>query len=200
MHTYVRQYYEDFLRLMGAFRVTVKAAEQIDFFHGVEAAVELILGQTGSGRKLIFIGNGASAAMASHMAADFLKNGGMRTICFNDGPLLTCMGNDYGYRHVFEKPIEIVTDAGDILVAISSSGKSENILRGVEAAKVKNCAIITLSGFDEANLLSRSGDINFYVPSPKYGPVEIAHQFIGHCILDTILEHQSRIRNEGVNS
>jgi D-sedoheptulose 7-phosphate isomerase len=184
---------------MNAFRVTLKTTGEVDFFHGVEATVELILGQTGLGRKIMFIGNGASAAMASHMAADFLKNGGVRTISFNDGPLLTCLGNDYGYRHVFEKPVEIMADAGDILVAISSSGKSENILRGVEAAKTKSCAIITLSGFDEANLLSRSGDINFYVPSPKYGPVEIAHQFIGHCVLDTILEHQSRTRNEGAN-
>ena len=93
------------------------------------------------------------------MAIDFWKNGGIKAISFNDGPQLTCIGNDYGYKHVFEKPIEMFTDFGDILVAISSSGRSENILLGVQAAKLKGCRIITLSGFDENNPLSSMGGI-----------------------------------------
>jgi D-sedoheptulose 7-phosphate isomerase len=190
LRTYARQYHQDFLRTMANLRVTEKTGEAVDFFYGVETGAALILRQTSLGRKLIFVGNGASAGMASHMAADFLKNGRMRTVTFNDGPLLTCMGNDYGYECVFEEPLKIVADSGDLLVAISSSGRSDNILRAVRAARDKDCYVLTLSGFDQDNPLSATGDINFYVPSSQYGPVEIAHQFIIHCILDTILENR----------
>jgi D-sedoheptulose 7-phosphate isomerase len=192
LHIFAREYHHEFLRVMGDLRVTAGNGGPMGLFQGVEAVGELMLRQSASGHKLLFIGNGASAGIASHMAADFLKNGGMRTVSFNDGALLTCIGNDYGYRHVFEEPIRVQADPGDILVAISSSGQSENILRGVEAARKKGCAVVTLSGFDQANPLSSLGDFNFYVPSSKYGPVEIAHQFVIHCILDAILDHQAR--------
>ncbi len=191
-----RQYHEDFLRLMGAVRATDAEKKGIDFFEGIEKAVHLILDHAERGHKVIFIGNGASAAISSHMAADFLKNGEISTQCFNDGALLTCMGNDYGYRHVFEKPIEIAARPGDVLVAISSSGNSENIVRGVWAGRVKGCSVITMSGFSDANPLSRLGDLNFYVPSAQYGPVETVHQFIIHCILDIILEWKAINRRE----
>jgi len=78
-------------------------------------------------------------------------------------------------------------DAGDVLIAISSSGRSENILRGVAAARAKGCAVITLSGFESGNPLSTLGDVNFYVPSKAYGPVEVLHHSICHCILDTLM-------------
>ena len=149
------------------------------------------MAQAASGQKIIFIGNGGSAAISSHMAIDFWKNGGMKAISFNDGPQLTCIGNDYGYKHVFEKPIEMFADSGDILIAISSSGKSENILLGVQAAGLKGCRIITLSGFDENNPLSSIGEFNFYVPSKSYGPVEVIHHSICHCIIDTIMKGKS---------
>ena len=76
---------------------------------------------------------------------------------------------------------------GDALIAISSSGKSENILRGVDVAQSKGCSVITLSGFDKSNPLRSKGIYNFYVPANDYGPVEITHQYICHCILDTIM-------------
>jgi D-sedoheptulose 7-phosphate isomerase len=135
----------------------------------------------------MFIGNGASVAISSHMATDCWKNGGIRAVAFNDGSLLTCISNDYGYKYVFEKPIEMFADNGDILIAISSSGKSENILKGVHTAKSKECNVITLSGFKDDNPLSVMGDYNFYVPSQEYGPVEIIHHSICHSILDSII-------------
>ena len=100
----------------------------LDFFEGLEEVVGLITSQSETGKKLIFIGNGASASISSHMSTDYWKNGRIRAISFNDSSLLTCISNDYGYQHVFEKPIEMFADSGDILFAISSSGKSENIL------------------------------------------------------------------------
>ena len=114
-------------------------------------------------------------------------------MAFNDSALLTCVSNDYGYEHVFEKPVEMFADTGDLLIAISSSGKSQNILRAVGAARLKNAKMITLSGFDEDNPLRSMGDLNFYVPSPSYGPVEVVHHSICHCLLDVVIrEKQNR--------
>jgi D-sedoheptulose 7-phosphate isomerase len=156
----------------------------IDLDQGMEKVCHIVLALEKTRKKLMFIGNGASAAISSHMAADFLKNGEIETMAFNDGPLLTCMGNDYGYEHVFEKPIERVAHEGDLLIAISSSGNSENILLGIKAARSNGCKVITLSGFSPHNSLSSLGDINFYAPSQEYGPVEVIHHAICHCLLD----------------
>lgn len=121
------------------------------------------------------------------MAIDFWKNGRIKATAFNDSSLLTCIANDYGYEYVFEKPIEMFADEGDVLFAISSSGNSKNILNGTDMAVKKNCAVITLSGFKEENPLRLKGVINFYVPSNIYGIVELVHQHICHLILDTIM-------------
>jgi D-sedoheptulose 7-phosphate isomerase len=159
---------------------------------GIEHAARLVDVRTTAGNKLMFIGNGASAAISSHQATDFWKAGGMRAIAFNDASLLTCISNDFGYRHVFEKPIEMFGEKGDVLVAISSSGQSENILRGVEAGISKGIEILTLSGFASDNPLRKMGTFNFYVSSKKYGHVEVVHHAICHCILDTIIENRRK--------
>ncbi|MBF0319214.1 MAG: SIS domain-containing protein [Nitrospirae bacterium] len=187
---FAEKYHKTLLSCSNAIRVTRGAHthETIGFFSGIETACTLIVQQAESGGKLMFIGNGASAAISSHMSTDFWKNGRIRAVAFNDPALLTCMGNDYGYRHVFEKPVEMFADAGDILIAISSSGRSENILLAVAAAIKKGCKVITLSGFDADNPLSSLGDCNFYVPANTYGPVEVLHHFICHCILDSIMK------------
>jgi D-sedoheptulose 7-phosphate isomerase len=159
---------------------------------GIEQAARLIEARTSAGQKIMFIGNGASAAISSHQATDFWKTGGMRAVAFNDASLLTCISNDFGYSHVFEKPIEMFGAKGDILVAISSSGQSENILRGVDAGKNGGCEIVTLSGFAPDNPLRAKGSLNFYVSSNSYGHVEVVHHAICHCILDTIIEHKGK--------
>jgi D-sedoheptulose 7-phosphate isomerase len=166
--------------------------KKIEFAHGVDMAIELILKTKAAGKKMMFIGNGASAAISSHLSVDFWKNGGIRAIAFNDASLLTCMGNDYGYPCSFEKPIEMFADKGDLLIAISSSGQSVNILNGARAAKGRGCKIITLSGFKPDNPLSRMGDINFYVSSVSYGQVEVIHHSLCHSILDMIMERKGK--------
>lgn len=188
MDNYVKEYYEKIKGLIDSVEVTDKGLKKKGFYDGVYEASELIQKQISLGRKLIFIGNGASATISSHQATDFWKNGGMRAIAFNDAALITCVSNDIGYKHVFEKSIEMFADVGDILVAISSSGQSENIIKGAEAAKNKNCEIITLSGFSHDNPLRSKGKINFYVPSNFYGHVEILHHSICHCVLEYIME------------
>ena len=189
MHKPAEEYYRNISSLISSIRVTNNEGDEIELSHGIEMVGKLIISRVDSGRKIMFIGNGASASISSHMAADFLRNGGMQALAFNDSALLTCISNDYGYEHVFEKPIEIFSQKEDIIFAISSSGESENIVRGVNAARLKECSVITLSGFKDDNRLCTMGDINFYVSSGKYGLVEVIHHSICHCILDTIANY-----------
>lgn len=139
-------------------------------------------------KKIIFIGNGGSASIASHMAEDYTKNGKLRSIAFNDASLLTCLANDYGYENVFGVALNLYADKGDVLVAISSSGKSQNILSAVKIARSMGLSIITLSGFDSSNPLRKMGDVNFWVNAASYGMVEITHLAVLHSILDMICE------------
>ncbi|MBI4064360.1 MAG: SIS domain-containing protein [Elusimicrobia bacterium] len=154
---------------------------------GFGAMLDLVTSQTRQSKKFCFIGNGGSAAIASHQATDFFKNGQVRAMAFNDSSLLTCLSNDYNYAEIFSRQIERMAEPGDILFAISSSGRSPNILNGVDAAKKIGCHVVTLSGFDEDNPLRRLGKINFYVPSHSYAHVENAHLLICHTLLDALI-------------
>jgi len=160
----------------------------------LQNSIKMIIEQAKAGGKILFIGNGGSASIASHMAVDFWKNAGIRALAFNDSSLLTCISNDYGYEHVFEKPIETFAEANDVLIAISSSGQSENILLAVKAARAKGAKIITLSGFDKDNPLKKSGDVNFYVPVLEYGHVEVIHLALCHCLVDVIIKNKEIAR------
>jgi len=183
-----RTYYLQIEQLLKSVRVTDSEQNEIDFSDGIARAVGLIEFQAAADGKLMFIGNGASAAISSHQATDFWKNGRIKAVAFNDISGLTCISNDFGYEYVFEKPIEMFADPDDLLIAISSSGQSENVLRGVTAARQKGARVITLSGFDRTNPLRLLGDINFYVPSSHYGHVEVLHLSICHCLLDIIVQ------------
>ena len=180
-------YYSNLSDKLEKIQATRKDGSGLDFFAAIESAGQLAMAQTEAGRKIIFIGNGASASIASHMSTDFWKNGSMRAIAFNDAALLTCLSNDCGYENVFGKSVEMFADEGDILVAISSSGKSENILNGVREARKRGVHVVTLSGFGSDNPLCGMGDINFYVPDGTYGAVEILHLSVCHCILDIVV-------------
>jgi D-sedoheptulose 7-phosphate isomerase len=189
-------YYQILRQLTQGIVVTDRSGKKLNLQSGFEKTVRLINICRKNGRKLIFIGNGASASIASHMAADFWKNGKIKAIAFNDAALLTSISNDFGYPFVFEKPISAFADAGDILFAISSSGASENILRAVRMARKKHVLVISLSGFKENNPLRKLGHLNFYVPSDKYGYVEVIHHSICHCLLDTLASTVTKERKK----
>jgi len=140
-----------------------------------------------AGRTLRFIGNGGSAGIASHMAVDFSKRGNIRAAALNDPAMLTCLGNDLGYADVFAHQLDLHGQSGDVLVAISSSGQSENILKGVGAARNKGAKIITLSGFKPDNPLRSLGDINYYVASGEYGFVELTHMALLGALIDIMI-------------
>jgi D-sedoheptulose 7-phosphate isomerase len=156
-------------------------ADGIDQFLGISRAAH------DRGNKLILIGNGASATMASHFASDFSKNAGIRALAVNDSAMLTALVNDIGPETVFARQIEFYAQAGDVLVAISSSGASPNILVAAAEARKRGCSLITFSGFDPRNPLRQSGDLNFHVPAEEYGFVEVTHTALIHAILDLSL-------------
>lgn len=138
--------------------------------------------------QLFFIGNGGSSAIASHMTADYMKNGGMNTYSLYDNAVTTCMGNDYGYEYIFSRPMEFLVREGDLLVAISSSGNSANIINAIETARMKGVDVITFTGFEANNKAKQLGDVNVYVPCRKYGIVESIHNLMLQQVVDLIMD------------
>jgi D-sedoheptulose 7-phosphate isomerase len=140
-----------------------------------------------AGSRVFFIGNGGSAGIASHMAADWTKNGNFSALALNDPCALTCISNDIGYDDVFVQQLIRHGRKGDVLFAISSSGMSENIIRAAKWAVAEALFVVTLSGFRKDNNLRGVGHVNFYVPSDAYGMVEISHLSICHAVLDKVI-------------
>jgi len=184
LHRKLDLYFATLERSLRGAEVTDRNAQALSLEQGCEwfgrAAHEAHDGDN----KIMFVGNGGSAGIASHLATDFSKNGNLRSMAFNDASALTCLGNDLGYENIFAKQIEFHARAGDLLIAISSSGRSPNILAAVKAARARNCRVVTYSGFTEDNDLRRTGDINFFVQSREYGFVEVAHLALCHAVLD----------------
>ena len=139
-------------------------------------------------KKILIFGNGGSAAIASHFSVDLTKNAGLRCVNFNEADLITCFANDYGYERWVEKAVDFYGDEGDLLIVISSSGSSKNMLNGVKAARNGNFrAVVTLSGFAENNPLRQLGDINLWINSRAYNFVENIHQIWLLAIVDFII-------------
>ena len=152
--------------------------------YGLNKAFNTLLGLRELKRDLYIIGNGGSTAVASHAVVDFLNVGNLSAHTLHEAAVLTCMSNDYGYKHAYSNIIRRIIKKQDVLIAISSSGQSENILNGVTEARNQGAFVITLTGFNCLNNLKNMGDINFWVDSYDYGMVEIAHQFILHNLAD----------------
>ena len=190
MKNWSDKYFSQLEMLFHKIEVWLTPSQPIGFGEGLQRAYQLINNCRKQNKKIIFIGNGASASISSHQAVDYWKRGGVKAISLNDAAMLTCMGNDFGYEKVFSKPIQVFSDREDLLIAISSSGKSPNILAGAISARKNKCAVITLSGMTRNNPLSRLGDLNFFIPSPEYGHVEIIHLSILHCIVDYLVANQ----------
>ncbi len=169
--------------LLSAVAATGGAGEALTADQGFERGIALI-GDVAASGKVMIVGNGGSAAIAGHLAIDLVRNGGVAAMTFNEAPSLTCMGNDFGYEEIFSRQLAIHASAGDLLIAISSSGRSLNILNAVEEGRKQRCRVITLSGFESDNPLRQLGDLNFYIASAHYGRVELSHMALCHAFLD----------------
>ncbi len=137
--------------------------------------------------KVVFLGNGGSAAIASHLSVDLNKNAKIQSISFNDPSMITCYANDFGYKNWMSKTVELSLTKKDVLVLISSSGKSLNILNAAKYAKKKKISLITLSGMNKKNDLKKMGLVNFWVDSYSYNIIETAHQFFMMAVIDLII-------------
>lgn len=141
------------------------------------------------GGKIILAGNGGSAAMASHVAVDMTKNAGIRAVTFNEYDLITTLANDYGYENWISKAIEFYYNPKDIVVLISASGQSQNIINAATKSKELGLTVITFSGMSPQNPLRNQGDINLWVDSQVYNIVEMTHHIWLLAIVDMIISN-----------
>jgi D-sedoheptulose 7-phosphate isomerase len=152
----------------------------------VETCVDLLKSVQASDREVHLIGNGGSAALVAHAHNDLVKAAGLRARVHQDGPLQSAYANDCGYGVAFAKSLERLMRSSDVLIAVSSSGESVNILNAVTASRKRQAIVITLSGFEPDNSLRRMGDHNFYVPARHYGMVELTHGALLHHLTDEV--------------
>ena len=137
--------------------------------------------------KILIFGNGGSAAIASHVSIDLTKNAGIRTVNFNEADLITCFSNDYGYERWVEKSVDFYADKNDLLILISSGGKSKNMINACKAAKRKKIKVISFTGHTKKNPLSQIVDLSLWVNSKAYNFVENTHQIWLLTICDLII-------------
>jgi phosphoheptose isomerase len=158
-----------------------------DLFGQISSTRTIWLKTRERGGRVIFIGNGGSAGIASHLAIDLSKNASVPAACFTDASMMSCLANDYGFEEWLAHAIRLNARAGDCLVAISSSGRSKNILNAVAKARAMELDVITMSGMSPDNPLRELGGINYWVDSRSYNIVETAHQFWMMAAIDLII-------------
>ena len=172
-------YFESFYNELG---IRALDADEKD----LKAISDMSLRVKDKNSKIIIVGNGGSAGIASHIAIDFTKAIQIRAVTFNDSSLLTCFGNDYGYSFWVEKAIEFYAKPDDLIILISSSGQSENMILGAKKASNMGLDLVTLSGFKDNNPLRSLGSINLYTRSNVYNIVENIHQIWLTAVIDFI--------------
>ena len=176
---FVDNYLKDFSKLL---KPNNEVVEKI-----VEAK-NILMDAKINNKKILIFGNGGSAAIASHVSVDITKNAGIRCLNYNEADLITCFSNDYGFERWIEKAVDFYSDKNDVLILISSSGKSQNMINACKAAKNKNISkIITFTGHEKNNPLSKLGDVNFWIDSKAYNFVENTHQVWLLTICDLII-------------
>ncbi len=159
-----------------------------DIIEKLNEVSTLIKNNNKTGNKILIFGNGGSAAIASHFSVDLTKNAGFRCQNFNESDLITCFSNDYGFENWIAKAIDFYSDPGDMLILISSSGQSENMINASISGRENNCkTIVTFSGFKKNNPLSEVGDLNFWVDSKAYNFIENIHQIWLLSIVDLLI-------------
>ncbi len=150
----------------------------------LDAAVMSAVNRIQDAGEVYLVGNGGSASVVAHAQNDFVKAAKVKARVFQDVPLLTAYTNDCGYHHSQADPLQLWMTKADVLIAVSSSGASGNILEAARVARNLGAGLITYSGFDPTNPLRRLGDLNFFVPSDHYGRVELTHAALLHCLTD----------------
>ena len=178
-HQFIKNYLKDFIELLEPNDRSIEELIKVR---------NLLLEVSSNNNKVLIFGNGGSAAIASHFSVDLTKNAKLRCLNFNEASMITCFANDYGFDHWAEKAVDFYGDEGDLLIVISSSGSSQNMVNAVKAArKGKFNSVVTLSGFSKNNPLYTSGDINLWVDNKSYNFVENIHQIWLLAITDLVI-------------
>ncbi len=139
--------------------------------------------------KIIFLGNGGSASICTHASVDLSKNAGIKSINFNEANFITCLSNDYGHANWMKEALRIHCNKNDLVVFVSSSGESKNIVNASNWCSRKNIAMATLTGFNKNNKLKKNNKngINFWINSKAYNHVELCHLYILLSAVDMII-------------
>lgn len=154
--------------------------------NSINKLINLLIKVNKRKNKILLFGNGASASIASHVSVDMTKILNFRSLNFNEANLITCFSNDYGYENWMSKAINAYAKPGDLIILISSSGKSKNIINAAKYAKKNKLNLVTFSGFLKSNPLKKLGDINIWINSKNYNIVETVHQTILLSIIDNL--------------
>tara|TARA_B110000971_G_C19971098_1_gene482621 strand:- start:88 stop:675 length:588 start_codon:yes stop_codon:yes gene_type:complete len=148
---------------------------------------DIILKTSKKKGKVLIFGNGGSSAIASHVSVDLTKNARIRTVNFNEADLITCFSNDYGYDRWVEKSVDFYADKNDLLILISSSGKSKNMINACKVAKKKKIQVISLTGHAKSNPLSKISNLSLWINSKAYNFIENTHQIWLLTVCDLII-------------
>ena len=173
-----------FASLVERCEMTLRNGIVIELEAGLKTVVDTIAEVRENRRNVYVIGNGGSAAVASHVANDLVNVVKIRATTLHDSSLLTCMANDYGYENAFSRILATIANPEDLLIAISSSGRSMNMCNAAKQMTDSGGRVLTLTGFARDNPLRSLGDINLWLDSNDYGFVEVGHQFALHNISD----------------
>ena len=150
----------------------------------IDEIFKLLLDAQENDKRIYLFGNGGSSSISSHISVDFVKSAGITSETFNNSNLITCFANDYGHENWVNEAIKAYCSKNDLIIIISSSGKSPNVVNAAKFCNENNYDLITLTGFDKNNDVSKLGKINFYVNSQEYNYVEMTHHIILVSIVD----------------
>lgn len=171
------------------FNKCAKHLEDVEIINEAINAKKIILESSANSKKLIFAGNGASASIANHASLDFTKQGKIKSVNFNESAFITAFANDFGYENWLSKCIEIHGNKNDLLILISCSGNSKNLIKAQQKAKKKKINVISLTGCKKNNKLNSSKNIcKIWINSNKYNVIEIIHHTILLSIIDRLMK------------
>ncbi len=156
-------------------------------------SINLIKNTQNKKGKIYIVGNGGSSSIASHVSVDFAKVARVKSATFNNSNLITCFANDYGYENWVVEAIKANLNKNDMIILISSSGKSKNIINAAKYCKKNSINLITFSGFKKNNPLSRFGNVNFHINSDQYNFVEMSHHIILVFLVDVFAKNKLKI-------
>jgi D-sedoheptulose 7-phosphate isomerase len=174
---------------------TIRALEPV--FPVIDEIATRMIACLSHGGRVLWCGNGGSAADSQHLSSELTgrferERDGIASIALTtDTSALTAIGNDYGFEHIFSRQVEAIGRPGDLLVGITTSGNSPNVLRAVESARARRMAAVGLTGHD-GGVLRAIADVCLVVPAGNTARIQEAHILIGHIMCDLVERHFAR--------